>query len=348
MAESEDTGERDIEERHDADLRRLDHVLAEAGDVARPGRACIDHRGDAALLRIGVRIDAERCAAPIDMRMQIDQARHDEQPDHVALRLRSAKPLPDGRDLAAGECHVGLRLDALRRVEHDPVAQHEIEHAIASIKPPRFEATPYTARSGIATAARSLCHLHAFALSPRWSTLRAPSNGVLLDEAVRRHCSAGRRGVVRAGREPGPVRRYAGRPDRCPDRRQRTRPSLGPDVSSRRADAGHRAARPAAHRVQRRPPVQSDRRRPRGLRRRPGRPARRGARPEFRIERPRLPVLRRARRRRRLDRGRARPPQRRGHSDRERAGRLPPTAQSRAATAISARALSSRATARCS
>ena len=95
-----------------------------------PGRAGIDHRGDAALLRIGIRIDAERRTAPIDMRMQIDQARHDEQPGHVALRLRSAEPLPDRRDLAAGEGHVGLRLDALGRVEHDPVAQDEIEHAM--------------------------------------------------------------------------------------------------------------------------------------------------------------------------------------------------------------------------
>jgi hypothetical protein len=129
MAEAENAGEGDIEERDNADLRRLDDVLAEAGDVAGSRRAGIDHRGDAALLRVGIRIDAKRRAAPVDMRMQIDQARHDEQAGHVALRLGSTEPLPDRRDLAVGERHVGLRLEALGRVEHDPVAQDQIEHA---------------------------------------------------------------------------------------------------------------------------------------------------------------------------------------------------------------------------
>src|SRR5882757_2314289 len=67
MREAEDAGMRDVQISEDADLARLDHVLAEACEITRPGAAGIDRGGDAGGAAELLGVDAERGAAPIDM-----------------------------------------------------------------------------------------------------------------------------------------------------------------------------------------------------------------------------------------------------------------------------------------
>ena len=55
--------------------RRLDHVLAESRQVARPGAAGVDRGRDAAQAAELLGVDAERSAAPIDMGVEVDDAR---------------------------------------------------------------------------------------------------------------------------------------------------------------------------------------------------------------------------------------------------------------------------------
>ena len=77
----------------------LDDVAAEALEVARSRGAGVDQRGDAARLRIDIRIDAERGAAPIDMRVQVDQPRHHYLAGDVARLLRRDRSLPTAATL---------------------------------------------------------------------------------------------------------------------------------------------------------------------------------------------------------------------------------------------------------
>ena len=70
-----DAGVRDVQIGEDAHLARLDHVLAEAREIARAGAAGVDRRGDAGGAAELLGVDAERGAAPIDMGVQVDQAR---------------------------------------------------------------------------------------------------------------------------------------------------------------------------------------------------------------------------------------------------------------------------------
>jgi hypothetical protein len=58
--------------------RRLDHVLAEAREIAGPGAAGVDRGRDAGQAAELFRVDAERRAAPIDMGMQVDEAGGDD------------------------------------------------------------------------------------------------------------------------------------------------------------------------------------------------------------------------------------------------------------------------------
>src|SRR5436190_555954 len=81
-AERKDAGEGDIQERQDAERRGLDDMPPEAVKIARPRAAGIDKGGRAALLRDQGRVDPERGAAPIDMRVQIDKPRRDDQTAH--------------------------------------------------------------------------------------------------------------------------------------------------------------------------------------------------------------------------------------------------------------------------
>ena len=100
---------RDMQVGEDADLARLDHMLAEAREIAGAGAAGIDRGGDAGGAAEFLGVDAERGAAPIDMGMQIDQPRRDDIAGDIA-DIRAGvglQSLPDRGHLAAGEGDVG-------------------------------------------------------------------------------------------------------------------------------------------------------------------------------------------------------------------------------------------------
>ena len=128
VREAEDAGVRHVQVGQDAHLRRLDHVLAETGEVTWPRAAGVDrcrHAGGAAEL---LRVDAERGAAPVDVGVQVDEARGDDKAGYIADVGFGvgAQRGPDARDLAAGESDVGHRVELLRRIDHAAAAQDEI------------------------------------------------------------------------------------------------------------------------------------------------------------------------------------------------------------------------------
>ena len=134
LGEREDAGERDMQIGEDAHLAALDHVLAEAREVARPGAAGVDRGGDAAGAAELLRVDAERRAAPIDMRVQVDQARRDDVALHVARLRRAGQVVADLGDLAAGKRHVGDAVDVLRRVDDARAFKDQIVGHVVSRK----------------------------------------------------------------------------------------------------------------------------------------------------------------------------------------------------------------------
>ncbi len=109
----------------DAHLALLDHVLAEAHEVAGPGAAGIDGGCDARGAAELLGVDAQRGAAPVDMRVQVDQPRRDDMVRHVA-RVGALQVLADLRHLAARERHVRDGVELLRRIDHAATAQHEV------------------------------------------------------------------------------------------------------------------------------------------------------------------------------------------------------------------------------
>ncbi|MBK7469656.1 MAG: hypothetical protein IPI73_02455 [Betaproteobacteria bacterium] len=66
----------------------LDHVLAKAGKLPRPGGAGVDERGGAAPPREQLGLDANRRAAPVDVCRSIIPSRDDEAAGDIALFLR--------------------------------------------------------------------------------------------------------------------------------------------------------------------------------------------------------------------------------------------------------------------
>ena len=67
----------------------FDHMLAEAREISRAGAAGVDRSSDAASARELLGVDAKRRAAPIDMRVKVDEAgRHDDAPIHRECRCR--------------------------------------------------------------------------------------------------------------------------------------------------------------------------------------------------------------------------------------------------------------------
>ena len=103
-------------------------MLAKAVEVAGPGAAGVDEGGDAASPRQQLGRHAKRGAAPIDVRVQVDQAGRDELALDLA-RLASREVVADRRDLAAGESDVGHLVDPLRRIDQLAALQHQIVHA---------------------------------------------------------------------------------------------------------------------------------------------------------------------------------------------------------------------------
>src|SRR5712675_1427884 len=125
MREAEDAGVRHMQIGENADLAQLDHVLAEAREVTRAGAAGIDRRGDAGGSAELLGVDAERGAAPIDVGVQIDQARGDDVARYVAHLGRRIGPelVSDHNYLAAGKGYIGYGVQLLRGVDHPAAAQ---------------------------------------------------------------------------------------------------------------------------------------------------------------------------------------------------------------------------------
>lgn len=63
VREAENAGMRDMQISEDTNLARLDHMLAEAREIARPRTAGIDRGGDAGKTAELLGVDAERRAA---------------------------------------------------------------------------------------------------------------------------------------------------------------------------------------------------------------------------------------------------------------------------------------------
>src|SRR5450631_2517905 len=129
MREAEDAGVRDMQISEDADLARLDHVLAEAREITGAGAAGVDRRGDARGAAELLGVDADRSAAPIDMGVQIDQARSDDVTRyvaHVGFRI-DTELVSDPDHLAGGEGDIRHGVELLRGVNHPTAAQDQIE-----------------------------------------------------------------------------------------------------------------------------------------------------------------------------------------------------------------------------
>ena len=128
LREAVDAGERDMQIGEDTGIRSLDHMLAEAEPVARAGAAGVDgcrHARGACEL---VRIDAERRAAPIDMRVHVDQARrHDIAGDiaHFGAGIRLQIRLAGGH-FAARERDIHDAVDLLGRIDDMAAFEDEI------------------------------------------------------------------------------------------------------------------------------------------------------------------------------------------------------------------------------
>ncbi len=112
-----------------ANLARLDHVLAEAREITRASAAGVDRRGDAGGAAELLGIDAERGAAPIDVGVQIDQAWGDDVTRHVAhvgARI-GLEPVSDHDHLAGGEGDIRYGVELLGGINHPAAAQDQIE-----------------------------------------------------------------------------------------------------------------------------------------------------------------------------------------------------------------------------
>src|ERR1700689_992382 len=103
-----------MEVREDAHRAALDDVFAEAGEIARPRAAGVDAGCNRAAAREVFGVDAERGASPIDVRVQVDEARGDNETRHVAhLSAVVYKALAYFRHLSAGEGDVGDAVEIL-------------------------------------------------------------------------------------------------------------------------------------------------------------------------------------------------------------------------------------------
>ena len=129
MREAVDAGMRDMQIGQNADLARLDHVLAESQKITRTGAAGVDRRSDAGRAAKLLGIDAERGAAPIDVGVQIDQAGADDVTRHIPhLGCRIGLQFASDRcHLAGGEADILHGVELLRGINHPAAAQDQIE-----------------------------------------------------------------------------------------------------------------------------------------------------------------------------------------------------------------------------
>ena len=126
--EGEDAREGDMEIGENTDRTRIDDMRAESSEIAGAGGARVDRRGDGVLAREDQRIDADRRSAPIDMRMQIDEARrHDPANDIADIHASGRVDRRTARgNLSAGKGDIADRVELLRRVDHPSAAQDQV------------------------------------------------------------------------------------------------------------------------------------------------------------------------------------------------------------------------------
>ena len=92
-------------------------MAAEPVENAGAGTASVDERRRAAPSRYLDRVDTQRGPAPVDMRVEVDQPGHDEQPAHIdGLGTAGGKIMPDFSYLSVAEGDVGRLVAPGRRV----------------------------------------------------------------------------------------------------------------------------------------------------------------------------------------------------------------------------------------
>src|SRR5215510_13368796 len=111
-------------------------MLAKTREIARAGAAGIDggrHPGPPAEI---FRIDAKRGAAPVDMGVQVDEARGHVCTSDVAHRgARSAFEVRAKRgDLACGEGHIHSAIEILRGVDDVPALEKQIVSHVSPLR----------------------------------------------------------------------------------------------------------------------------------------------------------------------------------------------------------------------
>src|SRR5215475_11641363 len=102
---------------------------AEPVENAGAGAGSIDERRCAAPSRHLGRVDTERGPAPIDMRVEIDQPGHDDQPADIdGLRIAGGEIPPDFDHLSAVQGNVGRLVAPARRVDDAAASEYQIRH----------------------------------------------------------------------------------------------------------------------------------------------------------------------------------------------------------------------------
>ena len=101
LREGVDPGEGHMEVWEDAHRAPLDDMLAEAGEIARTRAAGVDAGRNRAAAREILGVNAERRAPPINVSVQVDEARRDDEARHVAhLGAVGFEALADRRHLS--------------------------------------------------------------------------------------------------------------------------------------------------------------------------------------------------------------------------------------------------------
>src|SRR5262249_49799294 len=109
----------------------VDHVALEGGEGGSTGAAGVDGGGDAAAQAVGVGLDAQRGAAPEDVRVQVDPAGRDDQAagvDDVTVDALAHEVGADFGNTSAADADVGKTIEVLARVDDPTAAYDHVEH----------------------------------------------------------------------------------------------------------------------------------------------------------------------------------------------------------------------------
>ena len=98
-------------------------------EITGAGAAGVDERRRPATTRHFGRIDTERGPAPIDVRVEINQPRHDEEPAHIdGLGSDAGQIAPDLGHLSVGKGYVGYPVAAARRIDDATTCENQIRN----------------------------------------------------------------------------------------------------------------------------------------------------------------------------------------------------------------------------